>query len=129
MRIKRIVIPALSLLILTLLVVAFQLDLAQAQAPKGKPVTIRGKISAVEKQSLKVLTSAGEVLVNCRTMSGLAAWQPPSFRTLQRENMSARPLSSKPTAISRLSKSISSLIALAVQAKDIDRGISSPAQR
>jgi hypothetical protein len=64
MRIKRIVIPALSLLILTLLVVAFQLDLAQAQAPKGKPVTIRGKISAVEKQSLKVLTSAGEVLVN-----------------------------------------------------------------
>jgi hypothetical protein len=64
MRTKRIVIPALSLLILTLLVAAFQFKLAQAQAPKGKPVTIRGKISAVEKQSLKVLTSAGEVLVN-----------------------------------------------------------------
>jgi hypothetical protein len=63
MRIKRVVIPALSLLILALLVAAFQFELAQAQAPKGKPVTIRGKISAVEKQSLKVMTSAGEVLV------------------------------------------------------------------
>ena len=63
MRIKRIVIPALSLLILALFVAAFQFDLAQAQAPKGKPVTIRGKISAVEKQALKVMTSAGEVLV------------------------------------------------------------------
>jgi len=36
---------------------------ALAQAPQGKPVTIRGKISAVEKQALKVTTSAGEVLV------------------------------------------------------------------
>lgn len=40
-----------------------QLAAAQAQAPKGKPITIRGKISAVEKQSLKVATSAGEVMV------------------------------------------------------------------
>lgn len=62
MRIERIVITALSVFILAR-VVAFQFEAAQAQAPKGKPVTIRGKISAVEKQSLKVATSAGEVLV------------------------------------------------------------------
>lgn len=37
--------------------------LAQSEAPKGKPVTIRGKISAVEGQNLKVTTSAGDVLV------------------------------------------------------------------
>jgi hypothetical protein len=41
----------------------FQLPAGQAQAPKGKPITIRGKISAVEEQALKVTTSAGEVLV------------------------------------------------------------------
>ena len=40
-----------------------QFQAAEAQAPQGKPVTIRGKISAVEKQALKVTTSAGEVLV------------------------------------------------------------------
>ena len=62
MRIKRIVIPALFLLILTLLA-SFQFELVQAQAPKGKPISIRGKISAVEMQALKVMTSAGEVLV------------------------------------------------------------------
>jgi len=62
MRIKRIVIPALFLLILTLLV-AFQFELVQAQAPKGKPISIRGKSSAVEMQALKVITSAGEVSV------------------------------------------------------------------
>ena len=39
------------------------LQLAQAGAPKGKPVTIRGKISAVEGQNLKVKTSSGDVLV------------------------------------------------------------------
>jgi len=38
-------------------------EAAQAQTPQGKPVTIRGKISAVEKQALKVTTSAGEVMV------------------------------------------------------------------
>ena len=63
MRIKRIVISALSLLFLALLVAAFQFELALAQAPKGKPISIRGKISAVEMQALKVMTSAGEVLV------------------------------------------------------------------
>jgi hypothetical protein len=40
-----------------------QFQAAQAQAPQGKPATVRGKISAVEKQALKVTTSAGEVLV------------------------------------------------------------------
>lgn len=36
---------------------------ARAQAPQGKPVTIRGKITAVEGQSLRVSTSAGDVAV------------------------------------------------------------------
>ncbi|HUK41522.1 MAG TPA: hypothetical protein VLX11_10770 [Candidatus Acidoferrales bacterium] len=39
------------------------LQVAQAEAPQGKPVTIRGKISAVEGQNLQVKTSSGEVLV------------------------------------------------------------------
>lgn len=39
-------------------------QIAQAGAPKGKPVTIRGKISAVEGQNLKVTTSSGDVLVH-----------------------------------------------------------------
>jgi hypothetical protein len=63
MRIERIAMPALSSLILALFVATFQFEMAEAQAPKGKPVSIRGKISAVEKQALKVTTSAGEVLV------------------------------------------------------------------
>jgi hypothetical protein len=63
MGIKRIAIAALSVLSLALFVTAFEFELARAQAPKGKPVTIRGKISAVENQALKVTTSAGEVLV------------------------------------------------------------------
>lgn len=40
--------------------------LARAQAPKGKPVTIRGKIAAVEKDALKVTTKAGDVMVKFR---------------------------------------------------------------
>lgn len=40
-----------------------QLQPAQAQAPQGKPVTIRGKIAAVEKGALKVTTAAGDVMV------------------------------------------------------------------
>jgi hypothetical protein len=39
------------------------IQLARAQTAKGKPVTVRGKITAVEGLSLKVATSAGEVLV------------------------------------------------------------------
>src|SRR5688500_1337609 len=38
-------------------------QLARAQAPHGKPFTIRDKISAIEGQSLKVATSSGEVSV------------------------------------------------------------------
>jgi hypothetical protein len=38
-------------------------QVAQAQAPQGKPLTIRGKIVAVDKGSLKVTTAAGEVMV------------------------------------------------------------------
>jgi hypothetical protein len=34
-----------------------------AQSPQGKPLTVRGKIAAVEKDALKVTTSAGEVMV------------------------------------------------------------------
>ena len=46
-----------------LLAISLQLELAHAQAPQGKPVTIRGKISAVEGRSLKVATTSGEVSV------------------------------------------------------------------
>jgi len=46
---------------LALMIGPFQL--AQAQAPQGKPLTIRGKIAAVEKGSLQVTTAAGEVMV------------------------------------------------------------------
>ncbi|HYA29797.1 MAG TPA: DUF5666 domain-containing protein [Acidobacteriota bacterium] len=52
----RIPVALISLLILSL-------GLAHAQAPRGNPVTIRGKIAALEKQALKVSTSAGDVLV------------------------------------------------------------------
>jgi hypothetical protein len=34
-----------------------------AQSPQGKPLTVRGKIAAVEKDELKATTSAGEVMV------------------------------------------------------------------
>ncbi len=63
MKLKPIVTASLFLLALTLLAGVPQFQRAEAQAPQGKPVTIRGKISAVEKQSLKVTTSADEVLV------------------------------------------------------------------
>lgn len=49
--------------LLTLLAGISYFGFALAQAPQGKPATIRGKISAVEKDSLKVTTSAGDVLV------------------------------------------------------------------
>jgi Domain of unknown function (DUF5666) len=49
--------------LLALAAAVCQLQPAQAQAPQGKPVTIRGKISAVEKGALKVTTGAGEVVV------------------------------------------------------------------
>ncbi|HEX7233300.1 MAG TPA: hypothetical protein VF452_23170 [Candidatus Binatia bacterium] len=34
-----------------------------AQSPQGKPLTVRGKIAAIEKNELKVTTSAGDVMV------------------------------------------------------------------
>jgi hypothetical protein len=63
MRTQRIAIHSLRLITFTALIAVIQFHAAQAQAPQGKPVTIRGKISAVEKQALKVTTSAGEVMV------------------------------------------------------------------
>jgi hypothetical protein len=38
-------------------------QLAQTEPPKGKPVTIRGKISSLDGQNMKVTTSSGDVLV------------------------------------------------------------------
>ena len=63
MKIQRIAIHSLRLITFTALISVIQVQAAQAQAPQGKPVTIRGKIAAVEKQALKVTTSAGEVPV------------------------------------------------------------------
>ena len=63
MKIQQIAIQSLRLITFTALMSVVQFQAAQAQAPQGKPATIRGKISAVEKQALKVTTSAGEVLV------------------------------------------------------------------
>jgi Domain of unknown function (DUF5666) len=60
---KRLVICALYAATFALLASFLQLQVANAQAPKGKPVTVRGKISAVEGQSLKVATTSGEVSV------------------------------------------------------------------
>ena len=63
MKIQEIAIQSLRLISFTALMSLVQFQAAQAQAPQGKPATVRGKISAVEKQALKVTTSAGEVLV------------------------------------------------------------------
>ena len=63
MKIQRIAIHSLRFITFTALMSLVPFQAAQAQAPQGKPVTIRGKISAVEKQALKVTMSAGEVLV------------------------------------------------------------------
>jgi hypothetical protein len=63
MKIQRIAVHSLRFITFTALMSLVPFQAAQAQAPQGKPVTIRGKISAVEKQALKVTTSAGEVLV------------------------------------------------------------------
>jgi Domain of unknown function (DUF5666) len=54
------------------------LQVAQSEAPKGKPVTIRGKISSIDGQNFKVTTASGDVLVripeNTR-VGGVAAAQ------------------------------------------------------
>ena len=75
---KRLVFRFTCLVAFVLLESFLQLELAYSQAPKGKPVTIRGKISAVEGQSLKVATTAGEVLVRITEdirIGGVAAAQ------------------------------------------------------
>ena len=63
MKIQRMAIDFLCRIALASLISVVHSNPALGQAPKGKPVTIRGKISAVEKQALKVTTSAGEVLL------------------------------------------------------------------
>ena len=63
MKMQRITIHCVWLIAFVLLIGVVHFQVALAQAPQGKPVTIRGKISTVEKQALKVTTSAGEVLV------------------------------------------------------------------
>ena len=51
-------------IVFVFVIVAGLVQSAAAQAPQGKPLTIRGKIAAVEKGALKVTTAAGDVLVN-----------------------------------------------------------------
>ena len=63
MKIQRMAIGSVCLIALVSLIGLVHFHPALGQAPQGKPVTIRGKISAVEKQALKVTTSAGEVLL------------------------------------------------------------------
>lgn len=60
---KRVLLGSGLTILLALSVSQFESARAQAQAPQGKPLTIRGKIGAVEKGALKVTTSAGDVLV------------------------------------------------------------------
>ena len=48
--------------LVTLIIVQWQ-PADAAQSPQGKPLTVRGKIAAVEKDALKVTTSAGDVMV------------------------------------------------------------------
>lgn len=75
---KRLVFRIVCSVATVLLVSFLQLELTYSQAPKGKPVTIRGKITAVEGQSLKVATAAGEVLVRITPdirIGGVAAAQ------------------------------------------------------
>jgi hypothetical protein len=55
-----------------------QAAFGQTEAPKGKPVTIRGKIASIDGQNFKITTSSGDVLVrvpeNAR-VGGVAAAQ------------------------------------------------------
>lgn len=52
----------ITALVLSITLVQWQAAEA-AQSPQGKPLTVRGKIAAVEKDALKVTTSAGDVMV------------------------------------------------------------------
>jgi hypothetical protein len=53
----------LAIVAVALLTGAILCGRVRAQAPQGEPLTVRGKISAVDKESLKIKTSAGEVMV------------------------------------------------------------------
>src|SRR5262249_29005343 len=63
MKMQRITIHSVWLIAFVLLIGVVHFQAALAQAPQGNPVSIGGKISAVEKQAFKVTTAAGEVLV------------------------------------------------------------------
>jgi hypothetical protein len=77
---ERLIIRSMCAATVALLVSFSPWRLARAQAPQGKPVTIRGKISALEGQSLKVATSSGRpdpadrrlAIVDLRGLLGLA---------------------------------------------------------
>jgi hypothetical protein len=59
-------IKPLFISVLALAIAAAGYEFLGAQAPQGKALTIRGKIASVEKNSLKVSTSAGDVSVQFR---------------------------------------------------------------
>src|SRR5262249_25105335 len=63
MKMRPLAVRFFRLVTFVLLMSLTQFEAAQAQAPQGKPVTVRGKISAIENQTLKVTTSTGEVLL------------------------------------------------------------------
>lgn len=61
---RRVSIHSSLITALVLSITLVQWEAAEAaQSPQGKPLTVRGKIAAVEKDALKVTTSAGEVMV------------------------------------------------------------------
>ena len=125
MKIQRIAVHSLRFITFTALMSLVPFQAAQAQAPQGKPVTIRGKISAVEKQALKVTTSAGEVLVKLPDDVRIGGVETAQFSDVDGKVCRHDCESSKPTAISRPSKSIFSRKPLAAQAKDIGHQMSS----
>ena len=61
---RRVLIRSSLITALVILITVVQWQPAEAaQSPQGKPLTVRGKIAAVEKDALKVTTSAGDVMV------------------------------------------------------------------
>jgi len=61
---RRVLIRSSVITALVILITVVQWQPAEAaQSPQGKPLTVRGKIAAVEKDALKVTTSAGDVMV------------------------------------------------------------------
>jgi len=61
---RRVLIRSSVITALVILITVVQWQPAEAaQSPQGKPLTVRGKIAAVEKDALKVTTSTGDVMV------------------------------------------------------------------